>query len=404
MEALYWFYLVVGLSLVSLAIVPRLISHLPLDFPIIYVGVGYLAYLAIDTMPAPDPLAFRELAVHLTEAAVIVALTAVGLKIDRPFGIRRWSVPFRLVLLCMVLTIALMAALGWWLAALVPAAAILLGAAMAPTDPVLASTLQVGPPLSEGNDEVRFSLTAEGGINDCLAFPFTYLAVQAAAGFQAGWWQEWLGIEVLYKILAGLVGGYVIATVLAWLLFRALKDDRLPAPQASFVALGMTILSYGAVELVQGYGFIAVITTALTFRSHESGHRFHKQLHDFAEQVEHILVVLVLVLFGGALAYGLLDALTLAGVLVAVLFLLVVRPMTAYVSLLGVDELDTRQKWLVSFFGIRGVASFFYLAYGLYSADFAQERELWAIVGFIVLLSVVVHGVLATPALKAFNR
>lgn len=115
-------------------------------------------------------------------------------------------------------------------------------------------------------------------------------------------------------------------------------------------------------------------------------------------------MVLVLVLFGGALAYGLLDALTLAGALVAVLFLLVVRPLTAYASLLGVDELDTRQKWLVSFFSIRGVASFFYLAYGLYSADFAQERELWAIVGFIVLLSVVVHGVLATPALKAFNH
>ena len=103
-----------------------------------------------------------------------------GLKLDRPVSWRGWESSWRLLGIAMPLTIAGIAFLGWTILGLGIGAALLLGAVLAPTDPVLASDIQVGPPQSGKEDEVRFALTSEAGLNDGAAFPFVYLAIAIA--------------------------------------------------------------------------------------------------------------------------------------------------------------------------------------------------------------------------------
>src|SRR3954453_7724962 len=152
--------------------------------PIAFLGLGMLVFALPLGLPAADPLEHPKLTEHLTEIGVIVALMGAGLKIDRPLGGRRWMSTWRLLAVAMPVTIAAMAFLGWWWAGLVPAAALLLGAALAPTDPVLAADVQVGEPTDEedSEDEVRFALTSEAGLNDGLAMPFVYAAIALAGG------------------------------------------------------------------------------------------------------------------------------------------------------------------------------------------------------------------------------
>lgn len=165
-------------------------------------------------MSKPSPPGWHPaVAEYLSEVCVIVALMGVGLAIDRPLGWRSWKSTRRLLLVAMPLGIVAVAVLGWWAAALTPAAAVLLGAALAPTDPVLASDVQVeGPTSGEGShredDEVRFALTSEAGLNDALAFPFVYLALFLfAKGPIEDWIVSWALWELLGKIVLGAVAG-----------------------------------------------------------------------------------------------------------------------------------------------------------------------------------------------------
>src|SRR5215203_5476753 len=179
--------------------------------PIAFLGLGMLVFALPLGLPAPDPVAHPAVTEHLTEFGVIVALMGAGLKLDRRVGLRRWSSTWRLLAITMPLSIAAVALLGWWFAGLVPAAAVLVAAALAPTDPVLASDVQVGEPTDDedSEDEVRFALTSEAGLNDGLAFPFTYLAiamVTAGSTSTGVWLGRWFAVDVLYKLAVGLLG------------------------------------------------------------------------------------------------------------------------------------------------------------------------------------------------------
>src|SRR5688572_6072112 len=180
-------------------------------------------------LPDPDPLVHGELTEHLAEVCVIVALMGAGLKLDRPVGWRRWSSTWRLLAVAMPVTIAVMAGLGWWWAGLAPAAAVLLGSALAPTDPVLASDVQVGEPTEDedSEDEVRFALTSEAGLNDALAFPFVYaaIAMTAKGTDPAGWLGRWLAVDVAYKLAAGVLLGLATGWLLGRLFFRARMES-----------------------------------------------------------------------------------------------------------------------------------------------------------------------------------
>ncbi|MFC0099989.1 cation:proton antiporter [Micromonospora marina] len=400
-------FALLGVGALLAGVLPRVLERRPLSMPIAFLGLGMLVFVLPTGLPTPDPLRWPELTTHLTEVGVIVALMGAGLKIDRPLSWARWSSTWRLLAIAMPLCIAAVALLGWWWAGLVPAAALLLGAALAPTDPVLASDVQVGEPtdVEDSEDEVRFALTSEAGLNDGLAFPFVYAAIAIATTGLApsGWLAEWLAVDVVYKLGAGVGGGLLVGWLLGKLFFRAPSELRLARHSEGFLALAATFLAYGLVEVIGGYGFLAVFVAARAIRAAERTHEFHSVLHDFAEQVERLLTVLLLLLFGGAVIGGLLAPLTWPAALVGLALVLVIRPLAGWLSLRGAPG-KPAEHLVISLFGIRGVGSFYYLAYATSKTDFPQADLVWAMVGLVVVVSVVAHGIAATPVMQLLDR
>jgi len=399
-------FAVIGFGALLAGILPRLLERRPLSMPIAFLGLGMLVFGLPIGLPGADPLTHAKLTEHLTEVGVIVALMGAGLKIDRPLSLRGWASTWRLLVIAMPVTIAAVALLGWWWAGLVPAAAVLLGAALAPTDPVLASDVQVGEPTDEedSEDEVRFALTSEAGLNDGLAFPFVYAAIAMAGTAGLGWIGHWAWQDLVYKLAMGVIGGLIVGKVLGWLFFRPRAEAlRLARHSEGFLALAATFVAYGVVEVAGGYGFLAVFVAARAIRAAERSHDYHQVLHDFAEQTERLLTVLLLLLFGGAIVGGLLEALTWPAVFVGLTLLFVIRPLTGILSLRGAPG-STAEHWVIAAFGIRGIGSFYYLSYALTHAAFPGADLIWATIGFVVLVSVVLHGVAATPVMQMLDR
>ena len=400
------FFALFGVGALLAGILPRLLERRPLSMPIAFLSLGMLVFALPLGLPEADPLAHPKLTEHLTEIGVIVALMGAGLKIDRPLSRAGWSSTWRLLAVAMPVTIAAMAFLGWWWAGLVPAAALLLGAALAPTDPVLASDVQVGEPTDEedSEDEVRFALTSEAGLNDGLAFPFVYAAIGMAGVAGLGWFGEWALQDVLFKGVVGVVGGLVVGKLLGKLFFRARKEAlRLSRHSEGFLALAATFLAYGLVEVAGGYGFVAVFIAARAIRSAERSHDYHQVLHDFAEQTERLLTVMLLLLFGGAVVGGLLAPLTWQTALAGLVLIFVIRPVTGFLSLRGGPG-RTAEHWVIAAFGIRGIGSFYYLAYAMGHATFPGADLVWATVGFVVLVSVMLHGIAVTPIMRLLDQ
>lgn len=400
-------YLVAGAALLVGAILPRLLRRYAISAPIAFLGAGLLLGLAVDRSRL-SPIAEPALTEHLAELTILVALMGVGLAIDRPIGWRRWKVTWRLLLVAMPACVAAVAGAGWLLG-LAPATALLLGAVLAPTDPVLASDVQVqGPTTGEGaepeeDDEVRFALTSEAGLNDGLAFPIVYAAVFAATkGAVGDWALEWLAWDLIGRTVIGVAVGVGAGWLLGRMAFSApLPSLRLADSREPVLALAMTLGVYGIAQVLHGYGFIAVFVAALTLRAAERSHDFHEELHGFVEQLEHILTWGILLLLGVAITGGLLKPLTLAGAAIGVLLVLVIRPLTAWVSLSG-TPMRRSERWVTAMFGVRGVGSVYYLAYA--GPDFGADLPwLWATVAFTVVLSVVVHGVAATPLMRMLD-
>ena len=307
----------------------RWLAKMWMSLPILYVGAGFLLASLPLGLPFFNPAwdGFDALTLeYVTEFIVIASLAAAGIAIDRPVSWRNWRQIWPLLVVAMPLTIAAVAFLGWWAIGLAPASAILLGAALAPTDPVLARSVQVGPPGEGKRHDVRFSLTVEAGINDGLAFPFTHLAI-AALGMSAlgSWTLEWAAFDLVYRIVAGVAAGWGIGRLGAWYVFEREADapieeveDSTPkySTREGLVVLGTLLLAYGSAELIHGYGFLAVFVAAVTARQRENASRYHKISHHFIDQIEQIVLVAVLLGFGAMLASGVLNALTWPAALV----------------------------------------------------------------------------------------
>lgn len=398
------FLLGLGVVVLLVAWLPMALSRLPLSLAILCVLIGVVVFHGGALPFRSDPLRFSTLTERLAEIVVIVSLMGAGLKIDRRIGWRRWESSWRLIAVTMPLSILAVTLMGMHGLGLSLASALLLGGALAPTDPVLASDVQVGPPRSGEDGEARFALTSEAGLNDGFAFPFVHLAVAIAlAQGTVGppLLTHWLAVDVLWRVAAGAGVGWVIGRVLGWATFKA-PHARISGTGDGLVALGATLVAYGVAEAAHGYGFLAVFVAALALRETERDHEFHEAMHDFAEQVERLLMMLVLVLLGGAAAGGLLDSLTWKEVAFGLALVFIIRPLAGWIGLIGAPH-SRRERALVAFFGIRGIGSFYYLAYGLNHGDFHRWDRLWAITGFVVLCSILVHGVTATPLMARID-
>jgi len=338
------------------------------------------------------------------ELVVIVVLFATGLRIDDLGGRRLWWPTFRLLAITMPLTIAAVAFLGWSLAGMTVGGAILLGAVLAPTDPVLAGDLQIGPPLEGKEHPVRFALTTEAGLNDGLAFPFVYLALHVAAeGTNPSvWLAEWLAWDVLYRILVGTLAGMAIGWLLGRILVAVPGWNTTAVSGPGVLVLAGVFLAYGVVELAEGYGFIAAFVAGLVCRRVESRHRFHRHLHDFASSIEHAITAILLVLLGSVMP-TLWPHLDWSLTIIGFGLILVIRPVAGLIGLLG-SSLSLRARAVVSIYGVRGIGSIYYLGYASTHVDFIDEAQLWAVVAFTIFASTVIHGLTATATVEALDR
>ena len=399
---------VLGVAVLATAVLPGVLRRLPLSMPIIAVALGVVLFSLPVGIDGPRPGVDDEIVERLTELVVIVSLTGAGLKLRRRVGWRSWMTTWRLLAITMPLTVAAIAALGVIGLGLPLAAAVLLGAVLAPTDPVLASEVQLPGPGEDDDldgdaqdDPVRFALTSEAGLNDGLAFPLTNLAIAMAVG--GNWFAGWLVDDVIIKLTIGLVAGVVLGRVIAWLTFRHTSRFALARSGEGLVAFGITLTVYGVTELVHGYGFLAVFVAAVTLRQREDSHEFYGVMHDFADTLERIASLLFLLLLGGAAVDGALAGLTVPGALIGLAVVFVVRPLTGWLALIGSDE-STSSKLTISFFGIRGMGTIYYLAHAVTEEFFVQIRPVWAVAVFTILVSIVVHGVSAGPVLALLDR
>lgn len=394
--------LLIGLSTLLMVFMPAISKKMGISYSIVYVAIGVVLYAIFGSaLPSPLPSTNPELTLHLTELIVIISLMGTGIKIDRDFSFKKWSTPLRLISVAMLLCITACFLFGIGFLSLTLPSAILLGAVLAPTDPVLASDVQVGPPNDKTKSETKFSLTSEAGLNDGMAFPFVWLAITFALMSQQKEASiiNWFGYHLIYKIIAGGIIGYLAGKAVGYVIFKLAKKYKVLKPTQGFLAISLTLCVYSITEIAHGYGFIAVFVSALVLRHSEKEHHFHLELHDFTEQIERLLLAVLLIFFGGALVSGILAVLDWKMVVFALVFVLVVRPIGVYISLLG-RKISIKDKIAIGFFGIRGMGSIFYLSFGLVTAKFTDQKELWAIVAFTILLSILIHGATADRILK----
>ncbi len=384
---------------------PRFVSNREPAASGLLIAFGLVVFTFVPGVPTvPDPRTDPFIWEIVSEIAVIVALFGTGLRLDEVTNWARWKPTIRLLVIAMPLTIFATAALGVVIGGMTVAGAIMLGAVLAPTDPVLAGDVQVGAPQEGGEHPVRFTLTTEAALNDGLAFPFVYLGLLIAAeGFApTDLLFEWFARDVVYKIAVGAAAGWALGWLFAQIVFVVPRGARLADTGSGVVALASVFAIYGLTELVEGYGFIAVAVAGMAFRRVEKEHAFHRALHSFTEAIEHSLTAALLVMLGAVIPLLFTD-LGWSEVGIALALLLLIRPVAGWLSLSGTG-MQARGRKVVAFYGVRGIGSIYYLGYAASHIEFVNEPQLWAMVAFAILVSTIIHGLTAGIAMDRATR
>ena len=430
MQGAVWFVLV-GLLFVGMALARSVVRRLPLSTAMLYLAAGAALGPHGAGLLDVDVYEQSEVWERVTEVAVLVSLFAAGLKLRVPFPDGRWVPPVRLATISMTVTVALVALVGVGAMGLSWGAAVLLGAILAPTDPVLASDVQVTH--ATDSDRLRFGLTGEAGLNDGTAFPFVMLGLGLLGlhDLGAGGWR-WLAVDVAWAVAAGLATGALLGTAVGRLVLYLRSAHREAVGLDDFLALGLIALAYGAALLLKGYGFLAVFAAGLALRRIErmaaAGEEPPEDVQvaavsaeaeklatdpekapaymaqaalGFTEQLERIGELAVVLLLGGMLSWSFLPP---AALWFIPLLFLVIRPAAVYAGLLG-SRTTSSQRRLIAWFGIRGIGSVYYLTYAMqHGLPEALARTLAALVLATVAVSAVVHGVSVTPLMNRYAR
>ncbi len=394
--------LVIGLLLLAITLGSGWIGRLPLSYALIYLLVGiFLGQYGVGLIKLRPDAEFLQ---RLTEFVVIVSVFSCGLKMNRPLRLKAWRSPIRLLGLLMPISIFIVTLIAHWLLGMGWGAAVLLGAILAPTDPVLASEVQLAH--VDDRDELRFALTSEGGLNDALAFPFVYFGIYALKDNNWHWLKDWVAVDIIWAIAAGMVMGIVVAKSIIWI-DRHLQKRR-PAEELlkDFVAFSTILLAYSLTELVNGYGFVAVFMAGWIVQHSYQVREREKHLSqlEFIEQIEKLLEIGTILILGSLLLFEPMVKYAGQALLIAGLLFFVVRPIGVWLSMLG-SRVPSSTLWLMSWFGIRGVGSLYYLTYAMGKGLKGETSEQIAWITLTtVVLSVIVHGISATPLMKWYER
>ena len=421
-------YVIAGALLIGMALAGTVLKRLPLTAAVFYLvagaalgpwGVGLLRVDAIQDASWVE---------RLTEVAVIISLFTAGLKLRLPASDRRWRVAILLATVAMMLTIGGIATFAVAVTALPLGAAVLLGAVLAPTDPVLASDVQVEH--EHDAEPVRLGLTGEAGLNDGSAFPFVVLGLglMGAHDLRESAW-HWLAIDLGWAVAAGLGVGTLCGAGVGKLVLYLRREHREAVGLDEFLALGLIALSYGLALLVQGYGFLAVFAAGLSMRRIEreqselappadvvqAGASLEEQATDpgtapaymaravlnFNEQLERLGELAVVLVLGAMLADIESPA---AGLWVAAALFVVIRPLATVIALFRAP-LSRTQRAFIAWFGVRGVGSMYYLAYAMtHGVEAGPARTLADITLVVVAASIVLHGISVTPMMRRYSR
>lgn len=380
---------------------------------------------------------------HLTEVAVLFSLFVSGLKLRLPLRHRTWRIAFGMAGPVMLLTILGTCLVLHYLLQLSWGVSLLVGAMLAPTDPVLAGLVQVNN--AQDYDPLRFGLSGEAGLNDGTAFPFVIfgLLFMQHGGFDGDWLGGWVLKNLLWAVPAGLLIGYGMGRGIGrvTLRMRITNADSTLSPN-DYLTLALIALAYVTAEAVGGYGFLAVFAAGLGLRKAEVkstgnsdtpaehlaqpvvGHlevEPERALHGDVSQLQDTQIAAG-VMMNDMLSFGSLVErsmevflVTLLGIVlvshwdwralaVAALLFGVIRPVSVFAMPWG-SLLDRRQRGLMSWFGIRGIGSIYYLFYalnhGLIGTSSAVAVNLTL---SVIALSIVVHGLSTQPMLGWYER
>lgn len=423
MNSAGWFLLVGGLML-SMGLVTPIVRRLPVNPAMVYLAVGLVVGPTVFGLFHFNPLQQSALLEVLTEVAVLIALFSAGVKMPIPVTFARWRTPIFLAVFSMTVTVALVAGFAYYILGLPLGAAVLLGAIIAPTDPVLATDTQIRH--AADHDRLRFTLTCEAGMNDGSAFPFVMLGMGLLGLHNLGeFGQYWIMVDVVWATLAGIaigvVAGWGLAHVNArlranWPDFNMLHD---------FLGLGLIGVVYGLSLWLNAWGFLAVFFAAVTLRHtelnlasptggkplpprfevHQGVDKDVPEQHVskasliFKEHLERLSVLVLILLIGGMLF---VDSWSWRAVSLALFIFIIARPLSVVIGLIG-----TRTTWrfrgLVGWFGARGIGSLYYLMYAIqHGLPEALALELLQLTLVVVTLSIVLHGVTAKPMMSRF--
>lgn len=393
--------LVIGLLLLIVTLGSGWIARLPLSFALIYLIVGiFLGPYGINLIQLRPNAEFLE---RLTEFVVIISLFSCGLKMNRPLNPIAWGSTIRLIGFLMPISIFAIAFVAHFILQMNWGIAILLGAILAPTDPVLASEVQIAD--LEDKEELRFGLTSEGGLNDALAFPFVYFGIYALKDNNwNNWFKQWVAIDLIWAITAGIVMGIIVTKAIVWIDKQLQKRRPADELMEDFVALSIILLAYSLTEIVNGYGFLAVFVAGIIAQRNYHNPKKHLSQLEFIERIEKLMEVGTILLLGSILRLPQLQQFAGQGLLVAALLIFLIRPLGAWISTIG-GAYPQITRYLFGWFGIRGVGSLYYLTYAFGEGlkDNLGEQIAW-ITYITVVVSVILHGISATPLMNLYQR
>jgi len=422
--------LFVGVLLITMVLAGTLLARLPMSSAMIYLAAGFALGPAGLAVITPDPMRYTRPLELAAEVAVLISLFSVGLRMGVPMRDRRWWLPVRLAFVSMALTVALIAAVGVWGLGLPIGAAVLLGAILAPTDPVLASGVQSEPGVDP--DRLRFSLAGEGGLNDGTAFPFVMLGLGLLGLHELGTWGwRWWAVDLLWATAGGLAIGAAMGALVGNLVVFLRTRHKEAVGLNEFLSLGLVGVAYGLAQLSLASGFLAVFAAGLALQrvkerprsgtrslevspgaplpteaavathSHHASAAMTLGVQEFNEQLEKLAELAIVLLVGAMLSY---DAPSVAIWWFVPLLFLLLRPLAVAAGTLG-EPMTPRQRSMISWFGIRGIGSVFYLMFAIrHGVTGALAQQLITFTLVTVAASIVVHGVSVTPLMRWYLR